>query len=302
MNLKYENLFSIVKNILCGIILGFSIIIPGLSGSILAMIMKLYDKIMYSLSHLTKEFKASILFLLPLLFGGIIGLLLGAMLIKVLFNMFPFFLICFFSGLMIGSYQLLIKQIKEFKKSIINNSLFICGFLITIIFYVITIFNKEELFVEYKFHDYLIFVLIGVALAITQLVPGLSATVLLMIIGYYNYFLSILNLNTIFDTKLVLVLIMIFIGLVLGIIIFSKFINYLLLNKRDKFMYLISGLSIGSLLCVFFDENCLSIYQQWNSNNVIYYILVGLILLVFGMLISSILIEIFDKRSNIYEK
>ena len=62
MNLEYKSFKEVFKNFIFGIILGFSIIVPGLSGSVLAIIMNLYDKIIFSLSNLSKSFKKSIIF------------------------------------------------------------------------------------------------------------------------------------------------------------------------------------------------------------------------------------------------
>ena len=74
---------SFLKNIVIGMILGFTIMIPGLSGSIIAINLKVYDKIVCVLANIKSNFKNNILFLFALLIGGIIGLLIGVFLIKV---------------------------------------------------------------------------------------------------------------------------------------------------------------------------------------------------------------------------
>ena len=95
---------------------------------------------------------------------------------------------------------------------------------------------------------------------------------------------------------------MILFGLVIGVLLFSKLINYLLEHQKEKFMYLITGLSIGSLLCVFFEEKCIYLYKIWNLNDFIINALIGLIFLIIGVLFMTIILDFFNKRRRINEK
>lgn len=302
MDLEYKSFKEVFKNLIFGIILGFSIIVPGLSGSVLAIIMNLYDKIIFSLSNLSKSFKKSIIFLLPLIFGGSLGVLIGSIIIKLVFNMYPFYLICLFSGLMIGSFQIIFKQIKKYKFNKYNILFLMFGFLISISLFIFSFVNKENDISNYNFKTYLLFLLIGIGLAITQLVPGLSATALLIVIGYYSYLINILDFKIIYNFNHILVVFMILFGLIIGVLLFSKLINYFLEYKKEHFMYLITGLSIGSLLCVFFEEKCIYLYKIWNLNDFIINGLIGLIFLIIGILFMTIILDFFNKRRRINEK
>jgi putative membrane protein len=112
LDLKYKNPKEVLISIIVGFSIGLSVIIPGISGSTIAMVLKVYDKLMYSFSNVFKRFKDCILFLIPIIFGIGVGFILGFILVKALLEVFPFITICFFVGLMIGTYPILFKEIK----------------------------------------------------------------------------------------------------------------------------------------------------------------------------------------------
>lgn len=290
---------DLIKKVFIGIILGFSIIIPGLSGSAIAMSFGLYDEIIDSLSNIMTKFKKSVLFLFPLVFGGIIGILIGAFVIKILFEYYPFYIICFFCGLMIGTFPLIVKQI-EFKKSnIFNNLLLISGFVIPLLLAILSLLINKNNLITYNTIDYLIYIIIGFCLAITQLVPGLSATVFLIVIGYYKNLIQLISFDQLLNYKNILVIICFIVGGVLGIILLSSFINNILNKRRNEFMHLICGLLISSILCVFLEEDCIEIYKSFSRSNIIFNILIGLIFIVCGMIITTI---IFTNKGEKNEK
>ena len=90
MELKYKNLKEILISIFVGFSIGLSVIVPGISGSSIAIIMKVYDKLIYAFSNIFKRFKICIIFLLPIALGIIIGFALGFILVKILLEAFPF--------------------------------------------------------------------------------------------------------------------------------------------------------------------------------------------------------------------
>lgn len=62
------------KNLLKGMVMGLANIIPGVSGGTLAVSMGIYDKLIHCLTHLFREFKESIRFVLPIILGMIVAL------------------------------------------------------------------------------------------------------------------------------------------------------------------------------------------------------------------------------------
>ena len=95
MELKYKSPKEVLINIFVGVFIGLSVIVPGISGSTIAITMKVYDKGMYAFSHMFKEFKKCFLYALPVLVGIGVGFFSGVLAVKLLLEYFPFMTICF---------------------------------------------------------------------------------------------------------------------------------------------------------------------------------------------------------------
>lgn len=74
ISLRYENKRQVVKSGLLGAFIGLAIIVPGVSGSAVAILFRLYEKLLYALGSLFKQFTRSVRFLLPIAAGAVIGL------------------------------------------------------------------------------------------------------------------------------------------------------------------------------------------------------------------------------------
>ena len=252
MELKYKNIKEILISIFVGFSIGLSVIVPGISGSSIAIILKVYDKLMYAFSNVFKKFKSCVIFLLPIVLGIIIGFGLGFVLVKLLLEAFPFITICFFVGLMVGTYPILFEEIKGEKPKIKKSALFILGIIVPIAITLISMqINANNSLTEINAYHYVLFLIIGVLISLTQIIPGLSATVLLMIFGYYTALINGISRELFSSPKLILVYVMLAVGFVIGILLFSKIINKMLLSFRKQFFFLICGLSIGSIISVF---------------------------------------------------
>ena len=73
LDLKYKSFKELLISIFVGFSIGLSVIVPGISGSTIAIIMKVYDKMMYAFSNLFKKFKLCVLFLIPIGIGVVLG-------------------------------------------------------------------------------------------------------------------------------------------------------------------------------------------------------------------------------------
>ena len=303
MELKYKNLKEVLISIFVGFSIGLSVIVPGISGSSIAMIMKVYDKLMYAFSNVFKKFKICIVFLLPIILGIIIGFALGFMLVKLLLEAFPFITICFFVGLMVGTYPILFKEIKGEKTNTKKSILFTLGVLIpiAITFVSLQIASNNNLNNINGLH-YLLFLVIGVLISLTQIIPGLSATVLLMIFGYYTALIGGINRELFTNFRLILVYVSLLIGFVIGILLFSKIINKLLASYRKLFFFVICGLSVGSVISVYFGSDCIEIYKGWNSQNFAIDMFLGIVALALGFLATFMLYILDKKRENKTQK
>ena len=86
------------KSALLGFFIGLAVIVPGISGSTVAIIFKLYDQFLYAVGNLLKKFKACFLFLLPIGIGLVVGFLLGLIGVQKLLEINMFAIVCLFKS------------------------------------------------------------------------------------------------------------------------------------------------------------------------------------------------------------
>ena len=296
MELKYKSVKDVLISIFVGFSIGLSVIVPGISGSAIAMIMKVYDKLMYAFSNIFKKFKACVVFLIPIIVGIVVGFGLGVILVKILLEAFPFITICFFVGLMIGTYPILFKEIKGEALKVNKVLLFVAGVIIPLIFSAVSLLSgADNSLASLNFLHYLLFFVIGILISLTQLIPGLSATVLLMIFGYYSALMENIGFELLGNFELLLVYVALFVGFVVGVLLFSKIINKLLETQRKPFFFVICGLSVGSVVSVFLGSDCMEIYKSWTTKAMITDMLIGLAFLLLGFA-GSFSLYLLDKK------
>ena len=296
VDLKYKSLKEVLISVFVGFSIGLSVIVPGISGSAIAIIMKVYDKMMYSFSNIFKRFKLCALFLVPIVIGICAGFGIGFILVKLLLETIPFITICFFVGLMVGTFPILFKEIKGAEATMNRKILFAIGILIplaiTVVSFAATGNNSLS---GLNFGHYALFFVLGILISLTQIIPGLSATVLLMIFGYYTAILNSVGSEMFKDFGLLLVFVMLGAGFVVGVLMFSKLINHLLEKQRTPFFFTICGLSIGSMLAVFFGDECVDIYCSWETTRMIIDLSVGAVALALGF-VATFALYLYEKK------
>ena len=227
-NLTYSNKSEVIRSSLLGFFIGLAVIIPGISGSTIAILFKLYDKLLYAISNIIKKFKLCIIFLFPIILGIGIGFILGFITVKQLLDLLPFAVTSLFAGLMIGAFPAVSDEIKTEKLSAKRIILFITGLLLPIAIGVISTFistgsNSLE---NLQIYHYILFLTLGYAVAITQIVPGLSATAILMAFGYFKPIMNSVSLNY-WQSKpeIFLVYVCLGIGFLIGLLTFSRLLT-----------------------------------------------------------------------------
>lgn len=287
------------RSCLLGIFIGLAVIIPGFSGAQIAIIFKLYDKLMASLAHIFN--KKSILFLLPLAIGGVIGFVGGLFTIKYLITISTIAVVCFFAGLMVGGMPSVFDEIKgtKFKNIYFVNA--IIGLLIPIIVSVLAIYldvDMSNLVLNPPTYFYFVAILIGFVLSLTQLIPGLSATSILLSLGLYTVLMNSLSFDVLFSNyKIVLIFVMMVIGVVIGLLTISKLINNLLNKYKTGFYYLIIGLCFGSIFVMFYNPEMYHIYNNMpQSFNI--ELIVGAVLFIVGILLVYFVYHYTKKKEK----
>lgn len=279
-----------IKNIFGGILVGIANIIPGVSGGTIIVILGLFDKLMESISNIFKiniSFKErlkNLWFVIQVIIGAGIGLVLFANVLNYLFAHFELQTISLFAGLIILSIPMLKKE--ELNGEKINIPLFIIGLLtIAIIAYLNpgkegNIVEYEELISKNLNIIYLVsLILLGFIAGATMIFPGISGSMILLVLGWYHLFKGYVAAVTTFNIKIIIPLIFIAMGIALGIILSANLTNFLLKKHKNKTMSFILGLVLMSAIIIFPTDK--SLYTGINIfTSVIAFILGGALIII----------------------
>lgn len=244
---------KLVKDILKGILIGVANAIPGVSGGTMMVSMGIYDDIIYCITHLFKQLKKSIMTLLPYLIGMAIGIVGLAFAIGYLLEHFEFQTKMAFIGLILGGVPLLFGKIKGKKKGFPHACIFLLFFVAII---AMEFFGGESSDVTLKvgiIPAILIF-LIGVIASATMVIPGVSGSMMLMILGYYNPIMAavkdfVVALTSMDISRMLTLcgsLVPFGLGVVIGIFAIAKLIEVLLQRYEVLTYCAILGLVMSS--------------------------------------------------------
>ena len=246
--------------------------VPGVSGGTIAFILGFYDDFIGSLNSLTstksskEDKKKALFFLIKLAFGWVIGFVLSIKVLTSIFESHIYSISSLFTGFIIVSIPLIMKQEKDSLVGKYKNIIFtIIGALIVVL---ITFFNPSgstgglNLSVEHLTFGVGIFVFVAGAIAISAMVlPGISGSTLLLIFGLYTGIINSIHEVLSFNFSYLPVLIIFGVGVIVGILSTIKLIKFLLLKYRSAIIYLILGLMIGSIYAVFMGPTTLEVPQ-----------------------------------------
>lgn len=233
-----------------GIIIGIAKIIPGLSGSLVMISFNLYDKAIEALTNFFTNTKKNFIFLTNLSIGILIGIIFFSKVISYLLTNNSLYTFILLIGLIAGGIPTIYKEVNIKKDYII----IILSFIISLI--VLYLPRNNYYIIKNTYEDVIIFIISGFIEAIGTIVPGISSTALLLLIGVYDYYLNILSniLNiTILKTNLIL-LISFTIGLFIGSIIITLLINYLLKHHRKQTFASILGITLSTILILLINK------------------------------------------------
>ena len=242
-----------MKEILRGVMIGISNIIPGVSGGTMMVSMGIYDKIISSITNMPKHFIRSFKTLFPYGVGMLIGIVGLSFFIEELFARYPLETAMAFVGLIFGGIPMIMKKVKSKQRDYI-------GVLLLLLFFVMILGmgflgdNHINRSIEFSLTQGAIIFLVGIIAAATMVIPGVSGSMILLLLGYYNPILSLVN-QTVkamisFDVQLIiqntLVLAPFGIGVIIGIFAVAKLIEYLLSKFEQRTYYAILGLILAS--------------------------------------------------------
>ncbi|MEG0577968.1 MAG: DUF368 domain-containing protein [Bacilli bacterium] len=243
-----------IKNLIGGIAVGIANVIPGVSGGTMMVILGIFNRTMEAISGVFKKEnshrKEDILFLFQVLVGAAIGLIGFAKILEFLFNDYPTQTMYWFIGLIALSIPLFLKG--ELKGEKINIVALILGLAVIFGLEFLNPGDKEVI-VNPSFPAVNItlcakMVLVGIIGGATMLMPGVSGSILLLILGEYYLFKSYLANVTSFDLTVLIPLFFIGIGIIIGIVLSAKVCDFFLKRWKAAFLSFILGLIIASSL------------------------------------------------------
>ena len=173
-----------ILKVLRGIVIGMANVIPGVSGGTMMVSMGIYDTIIYSINHLFKEFKKCFFMLLPYLIGMAIAILAGAVGLKVAFASFPLPTNALFIGLILGSLPFILHEMKGERLGWQGGALFLLFFALVVLQKVLAVDNNAEIVLGVGEVIKLFF--LGVIASATMVIPGVSGSMMLKTLGYYE--------------------------------------------------------------------------------------------------------------------
>lgn len=247
-----------LKHILQGMVVGIANIIPGVSGGTMMVAMGLYDKLIHSITHLKSEFKKSMQLLLPIFLGAGVAIVLLSRLFEYLLENHPIPTNFAFCGLIVGSLPFIVNKVKGHKPSIDKIIPFLIFFGIVVLMAILGETSGNDADVSFSLINTIKLLLVGIIAAATMVIPGVSGSMMLMLLGYYDTILK--SINGFIDALIgfsipglieyTLILLPFGIGVILGIFLIAKLIEWLFARWEIQSYYAIIGLIIASPIAI----------------------------------------------------
>ncbi len=234
------------------IIIGGSMLVPGVSGGTMALLLGIYNDMISAVSSFFKDKKKNAIYLLFIGIFGIIGMVLFAKPLSMLTEKYNFVMMYFFLGAVAGSVPFIYKKAHDLENKRVNQSQKIISAVIYIIVGIILVTllgmipqDMMDLGSWNGVGGYVMLLCTGIVAAVALVLPGISVSYMLLVLGMYE---KTINSITNFELQFIMPL---GIGLLLGIILTTRLLENAL-NKYPRATYLIIlGFIIGSMASVF---------------------------------------------------
>lgn len=276
-----------------GIVVGVANIIPGVSGGTIAVVTGIFDPLIEAINTLFKKFVKNLKFLIPVGLGLVAGVVAFSKLIGLSLAKFPLQTGLFFVGLVIGSVPLILKKANSERpyRHIYLIPFVICCLAVVALAIVQTYFTTGTDQVTAgglpKLSVGMILKLFvgGVVSAGAMVVPGVSGSLILLLLGLYDDMLAIISgLTSFHDPGLMLraalCALPLGIGIIVGIFTIAKIISLLFRKFRTGTYYGILGLLAGSILALLISLNLPTLSISFLA------VLIGLLTLAAGVAAS----------------
>ena len=276
-----------IVNILRGMVIGIANVIPGVSGGTMMVSMGIYDRLILVLTHFIKRMKEAIALLVPIGIGMLLSIAIFAKIFsEVLFPRFPLQTNLFFIGLILGGLPVIYGKVKGNSIKIPQILAFVLFFVMVVGFALVGEGGDASAGISFSVVNVIKLFGVGIIAAATMVIPGVSGSMIMMILGYYNTIIDTINdfINALknFDITAMLetfvVLVPFGIGVVVGVVAVAKLIEFMLKKYPLVTYWAIIGLIVASPFAIL-------IMMQVGAIGIVE-ILTGVVLLAVGFLIS----------------
>jgi len=281
--------------LITGFALGAANIVPGISGATLAVIFRMYDRLIESINELFSNVKKSLLFLVPVGIGMLAGILVVGTVMDGFLDRFAFQTSALIAGLVAGGIPFIHSQAisKEGRKPVFY---VIAAFAAAIIIALALVVPTPAVYAygEFSFSFAVLLFVGGMVAAAAMIVPGVSGAMMLMMFGLLTVVMNTISLiteylRTPFDFGLLgpilQVVLPLGLGMVAGILLASKLIAFLLARFFTITYFVILGLVIGTIFAVFSDSRT---YENIDVMTVPL-VVIGVLVFIVGMVIALLL-------------
>ncbi|MBN2300087.1 MAG: DUF368 domain-containing protein [Acholeplasmataceae bacterium] len=291
-----KHLLKIVK----GSLVGMGSILPGVSGSMIAAVLNIYQDLITALNNFTKHPIESVAKVWQYIIGVFVGLGIGFIFIRSFLDIAPIPLTLLFIGFIIGAIPGLFREIKIDK--IMWHHLFVMMTAMLIMFGFL--FIQEQTATTGGWYLFIVFI-IGVITAISIIIPGLSGATVLMALGYFQ---TLINLGGDFIDDLLIfnfssvasqlpMLLLLVLGVIIGLLFMGKVMYQFLTHYKAHFYFAVLGIVFISPFNILFTLQANTSANVFQAKWFIW--LIGVILLILGMFITySISRKDFKEEKN----
>lgn len=254
---------KIIQDILRGALIGLANIIPGVSGGTMMVSMGIYDTVIGCINSLFKDFKRCVRVLWPYVVGMGLGILLLAKLITFLLGTYPLQTNLTFIGLIFGGLPAILAQMKGDKKGVAGAVAFCAAFALVVVLQLIGEGDGHDATLAFSLGQVIILFFMGVIASATMVIPGVSGSMMLMLLGYYNPIVgtvsrtvdALLHVNIGEILACCQVLVPFGLGVVIGIFAIAKLIEVLLRRYKGPTYCAILGLVAASPVAILMATN-----------------------------------------------
>lgn len=284
-------MMNMIKTLLKGMVIGVANAIPGVSGGTMMVAMGIYDKLIHAITHLFQQFMESMKVLLPILFGAAVGIVGLSFVITPAFEHFPIQTNLLFIGLIVGGLPMMFQKVKSHTINLGSIIGFLLFFAMVVVMAAMGENQGADADVSFGLINCVKLFFVGIVAAATMVIPGVSGSMMLMLMGYYEVIIATIkefveamaHLDIAGMLQGMGVLIPMAIGAVVGIFAIAKLVEFVFERFPLVAYWSIIGLIVASPIGIILMN--LDAFSKINLVSIV----TGIVALAVGVIIAKLL-------------